>query len=46
MRWHQVTVAVEELERFLFTVRREGAMVTHCFPCADGVCVMYTTVET
>jgi hypothetical protein len=42
--WHRVTVGQEDLSQFLTKVRREGARVTHCFPCADGFCVMYTSV--
>jgi len=37
-------VGGDDLNRFLLTIRRQGASVTHCFPCSDGYTVIYTTL--
>ena len=45
MTWHTVTVAEDDLDELLLTIRRDGGTVTHSFPCSTGYTVIYTTHE-
>jgi hypothetical protein len=45
MKWQTTTVAADELEQLLLTIRRAGGSITHSFPCTGGYTVIYTTLE-
>lgn len=43
MTWHTVTVAEDDLDQLLITIRRAGGLIMHSFPTGGGYTVIYTT---
>ena len=43
MTWHETTVLATDLLATLADIRLSSGTVTHCCPCADGVCITWTT---
>lgn len=45
MTWHETTVPATDLEETLADIRLANGTVTHFCPCADGVCITWTTTH-